>query len=253
MNLFLKPNNLPLWALGGGGVALVLRRLLYALAVDRKDLLIPWHPLEIALILWSLGVLGLLAWGVRKLDGSQEYDHNFGPSSAAKWGSWIAAAAFALHALTGDVQGPGAFGKVWLVLGVLAPISLVLAGQARGLGKKPFFALHMIPCLFLLLDLVGHYQMWSGDPQMQNYVFAVFGCAALMLFGMYCAAFDAGMGSRRMQLLMGLAAGYLLAGELGHTENPWLCLGGMAWALTDLCRLNPVPKPERGGGEDASA
>ncbi len=253
MKMLWKPNYLPQLVWGGAGMALVQRLLLYALAVDEKGLLIPGHPKEICLALLSLAVLGMLALGTWKLGNSGDFTPCFRPSREAKWGHWAAAAALALHLLTSQVQGPGSFDKVWLTLGLLTPLCLVLAGQARGQGKKPFFPLHLIPCLFLLLDLVGHYQQWSGDPQMQNYVFAVFGCAALMLYGMYCTAWDAGMDSRRMRLFMGLAAVYLLAAELGHTDSPWLCLGGMAWAMADLSRPDPAAGPERGGVEDGSA
>ena len=78
----------------------------------------------------------------------------------------------------------------------------------------------------------------------QDYGFALLGGMALALFAYYTAGFDVGMGRRRMQLFMAMAAVYLLAAELATTGYPWLLLGGIVWAMTDICTLTPKPKPE---------
>ena len=52
-------------------------------------------------------------------------------------------------------------------------------------------------------------------------------------------AFEADMGSRRMQLATGLLAILMCAAALGRTETTGLFAAGMVWASTDLCHLTP--------------
>lgn len=241
-NLF-APKNLPVITAGLGGIALVLRKLLYAVAVDEKNLIPLNHPLEIGLGIVSAAALLYVAVMAWKLDGSDAYQDNFTPDRAAMAGHTAAAVGIVLTLLTKKPTMPGYLGSIWLVLGYLSPVCLLLAGINRLRGKQPFFALHLLPCLFLVFHIINHYQTWSANPQFQDYVFTLLGTMALMLFAFYTSAFDVDAGRRRMHLFMGHAAVYLLMAELATTQYPWLYLGGIVWALTGLCTLTPVPKP----------
>ena len=251
MKHFLKPTNLPVLAVGAGFLAQLLRRGLYALALDEKGLLRSGHPLEAALALLSLAVLAFLLLSVRKLDGSGAYEDNFFPSKQAKLGRLAAAAGIALTVLTAPVALEGNVGRLWMLLGALAPLCLGASALARGKGKQPHFLPDLAACLFLVLYLITQYRGWCSNPQLQDYVFALFGSVFLALFAFYTAAFSAGLPRRRMQLFTGLAAVYLLTAELATTAHSWLCLGGILWALTDLCTLEPRPKPEEPPKEGA--
>ncbi len=225
-----------------GAAAMVLRRLLYVFCVDDTGLLVSGTLLERAVWLLSAAAVGYLLLSIRKLEGSQLYEDNFGPSRRAMAGCFAAAAAMVLAMLGAEPPMPGILGQAWQAAGWLAPVCLVLAGLARNQGKKPFFALHLIPSLFYVLHLVNHYQMWSGNPQLQDYFFAMFSSVAMMFFSYHCAAFAVDAGQRRAQLFAGLAAVYLLAADLGNAMYPWLNLAGLFWAMTDLCSLVPKPK-----------
>ncbi len=249
MKMLWKPNKLPALVLGCGGMALVLRRLLYAAAVDHKGLLTPWHPLEGMLAVLSLGTLAAIWLTVRKLKGSRVYSDNFGPSKGALLGHCAGAAGIVLTVLTDLPPVAGIMSSIWQILGWLSPVCLVLAGIFRLRGRTPFFGLHLVPSVFGMVHLVSHYRLWSGNPQLQDYVFLLLGVVSVSLFSFYSASFEAGEGERVLHLGMGLSAVYLLLAELAHTTNPWLCLGGIAWALTDLCSLTPVPEPADGEGE----
>ena len=244
MNNYRKLPKLPIAAALLGCAAFVLRLLLYGIAMEARGLLIPGHPLSWALIALSALALALIGWDTWKLDGSNEYCHNFAPNPRAFAGHLAAAAGIGITMLTRVPQMYGYLGQLWRWLGWLSPLCLVLAGFARKEGKQPFFLLHLIPCLFLAVHIVNHYQQWCADPQLHNYVFSLFGQIALMLFAFYTAAFDCNGGQRRMQLFMGLSAAYLLLADLATTRYFWLLAGGILWALTDLCSLTPVPKPE---------
>lgn len=238
----LKPNRLPVVTAVLGGIALVLRWLLYAVAVDEKNLLAVNHPLEIGLWVLSGAALVLIAASVWKLEGTERYGANFFASFPAFLGHTAAAVGILVTTLLNEPGMSGPLGTVWKVLGYGAPVCLVLAGLARWKGKQPFFLLHTVVCLYFAVHVVNHYQLWCSNPQIQDYIFALLGTVALCLFGFYCAAFAVNMGKRRMQLGMGLAAVYLCAAEMAATVYPYLYLGGMIWAYTGLCSVYPRPK-----------
>lgn len=227
-----------------GIAAMVLRLMLYGFAFDEKGLLIAGHPLMIALVVLTGAVLLFALVFGKKLDGSPKYEDNFTASTPAMVGHFAAAAGIAATVLTREPLMPGYLGQGWKILGYLAPVCLVLAGVCRGRGKRPFFGLHLVPCLFFVFHLVNHYRSWSGEPQILEYGFAFFGAMALTLFSFYTCGFDAEAGNRPMQLFSGLAAGFLLLAELANTAYFLLYLGGLLWAFSDLCSLNPKPKPE---------
>lgn len=241
----MKNKYLPVLAGGMGLVGMALRALLYALCVDERNLLPVGHPLE--LLLWGITVvtLGFIINRVRKLGGSNRYADNFGSSAVAAVGHVLAGAGFLLTALINVPMMDNYLGSIWKLLGIAAGPCLMLAGINRVQGKRPFFALHMIPCLFLVLHIVNHYQLWSGNPQLQDYVFALFAAMALMFFAFYSAAFDVGSGRRRMYLGMGLAAVYLCLVTLPQTEHLFLYAGGIVWVLSDLCALEPKPRAKK--------
>lgn len=241
MKKWIKPNNLPVLTVALSVIGLLLRRMLYAFAVDEKNLLPANHPLELLLWVVTAAAMGFVLVSVWKLDGSNRYVDNFAPSAPAAVGHVLGAVGIFLTVFLKEPMMAGALGRLWKGLGFLSVPCLVLAGYARLDGKRPFFLLHMTACLFLVFHIVNHYQVWSGNPQLQDYVFVLFGTMALMFFSFYMTAFDVGSGRRRMQLCMGLAAVYLCVVGLPDSGYPFLYLGGIAWVLTDLCTLHPKP------------
>lgn len=246
-----KSHKLPAITLVLGVLGFFLRWMLYVFGRDGKKLLIPNHPLVLALWVVTLAAVVLILAAVWKLGGSNRYVDNFSPSMPAAVGHILAAAGILLTVLLKDPMMPGTLGKIWKILGFVSAPCLVLAGYGRMQGKRPFFLLHMAACLFLLFHIVDHYRVWSGNPQLQDYVFTLFGTMALTLFGFYTAAFDVGSGRRRIHLGMGLMAVYLCTVGLFASGYPFLYLGGIAWALTGLCTLDPKPSqpPEEGEQE----
>lgn len=224
-----------------GLAALALRMALYAAAVDAKGLLIRWHPLEIALTVLTLTVLAILVPGVRKQEIPAGFETHFPASLPGAFGSAAAGTGILLTVLAGSSPSGSYLDAAWQILGLAAPACFLLAGLARVLGKKPFFLLHVVICLFFVLHIVTRYQLWSGNPQLQDYVFSLLGTMTLMFFGFYTAAREAGYGNYPIQLGMGLAAVYFCLGELARSSSPDLYLGGLLWVLTEIYA---VTKPE---------
>ncbi|MDD5863031.1 MAG: hypothetical protein PUD80_00115 [Firmicutes bacterium] len=235
-----KPTNLPVIAAVLGVAALLLRLLVYNLAVDARNLL-TGHPLTIALWVLSAAAVVWVIVCVARLDGSAEYADNFSPSLTAALGHNIGAAGIALTALLPWYN----LGKLVLlrrVLGILAAAGLVLASRDKKAGKCPQFLTHLAVCVFLIVHMLGNYGVWSSNPQLLDYAFDLLGCVMAVLFAFYEAAFDVGMGKRRMQLAAGLLTAYFGFAALSGSAYPFLYAGCGIWALTDLCTLTPKPK-----------
>lgn len=220
-----------------GLVALVLRRQLYGVALDEKGLLLRGHPLSLALLVLTAAVMLLIVLCICRL---RIPENHIPAGMAAGFGHAAMAAGILSVVLPGMPMMRGYLGTVWQWLAMGSPVCLLAAGAVRLWGKKPFFLLHMLPSLFFAVHIVNHYQGWSGNPQLQDYVFALLATVALVLFSFYNAAWEAGCGSRRMVLVTGQAAVYLCLAELGHSSEPLLYLGGSIWAATDLLSLRAM-------------
>ena len=233
------------WILGFA--AAFLRRALYIQATDIKGLLIRNHPL--ALILWAL--VGLAAafvlLSVRKLGGSNGYEENFG--KALPTGYLLLAAVIGITVLSGNT---GRMGMGLRSLGFLCIPALIWGGIDRYRGKMPCFLVHAVLCLFFLLYAVSRYQFWSGNPQMQDYIFELLALLALAMFSYHCAAFETGSGDRRMQLAAGLLSILFCGATLGRTDTTAFYAAAMIWAGTDLCRLTPPPEEKETENHDPS-
>lgn len=223
-----------------GVLALVLRWQLYRTGVDAKNLLVRNHPLGIALMVLTVGVLIRILLSVRKLESKKVYEEHTSANLPAAFGNLAVGAGILTTVLTATPMMGGYLETVWRILGLAAPVCLILAGVARLLGKRPFFLLYVVVCLFFVLNIVGRYQLWSGHPQMQDYIFSLLGAMALMFFAFYMAAQEAECGNWPMKVGMGLAAIYLCLAELANTSYPALYLGGVLWVLTELGTMRKV-------------
>lgn len=229
--------KLPVRMLVWGIVALVMRKTLYTTATDIKGLLLRYQPLEIALTVLTVGVLIRIVLASRKQEPSGNYEACYKADLLSALGAVAAGAGILMTVLTADFAAVNYLALARHYLGLAAPVCLLIAGISRALGKKPFFLLHVVVCLYFLLHIVSSYQAWSSHPQMQDYIFSLLGVNALMFYGFYTAALEADCGNVRMMLGMGLAAIYLCSAELARSSCPWLYLGGMVWVLTDLCSM----------------
>lgn len=234
-----RSSLLPL-SVGLGALGLVLGRLLYALALDDKGLLVRDHPLSILLCLLIPIALVVAVLAARKADPKISTVTGADPLAAV--GLTLAAVCMVLSILTTDVSTLGGPGKIWRVLGVLSTLGLLWGAGCALRGKEPFFACDLALCLFLLSHLVSNYRLWCADPQIMDYLFELLGVGTWMLFAYYCACARVGLGKPRMHLATGLLTIVFCLAALGTKADVWLCLGGTIFAATCLAR--PVAKKE---------
>lgn len=226
--------------IGSLGIACSVTRLgLYLLATDNKGLLIPGHPLN--LFSWVLtAVAAALIFSMTwMLKGPNHYAGNFQPSAAAAIGSFAMAGGILLAVVSGW-GSPVLLEQLCSIAGILCIPALITAGIQRYLGKKPFFLLYALVCLYLTLYAITHYQIWSSLPQIQDWFFSTAGIVSLILFCYYQTAFCADMGNRRLQMATGLLAGYFCLSAITGGIDAALHIGSAVWALTNLCVMVPI-------------
>lgn len=241
---------LPLLFAGLGCVGLVLRLALFALE-EPSGLLPQNHPLHIAAVLFSFLSAALALYFVLPLKGSGKYRPNFPASRTAALGA-VFAGALLLPVSLGIVrQADNRLSIFWAVLCFASAICLILTGMCHSKGRRPHVLLHSTVCLFFAVHMVCQYRLWSGDPQVEDYLFPLFACIFLSLTAYYRVSFDARMGKRRNLLFCGLMAVFFSICSLAGTGNKLFFLAGGLWALTNLCVIAP-PKKEK-ENTDASA
>lgn len=244
MKLPVKPQLLKPLTLAGGGLGCLLRFTLYTTGMDEKGLLISGHWAGTAL--WILTVLLAVALFVltRPMEGPGDY-RDAHPASFLGGVSAIVLAA-AIGIATKNELSAGSVLHIFSgLLGFGAAASLVYIGICRMTGGKPPFLCHGLVSGCFAVRMVSQYQLWSSDPQIQDYVFYLSAYAALMLTAYQQAAFDADMGSHRDLWGLSLGAVYLCCAALPEAADIWLLVAGAFWAFSNLTSLSPRPRRQR--------
>lgn len=227
--------------LGASLAAFLLRRELYALAVDQRGLLIPFHPLEIAL--WALALLSVPVawWGAGKLSAGK-------PAPRKPWAAlpcWVLAALVLLTRSGAWGRTLPALARLQEAASWLGAAALAAEGLYLLLGRKPGFLSFGGTSLFFALRLIAGYQGWSRNPQLQDDIFAAFTCVCLTLCAYHRMALAVEPGSPRKGIFFGILGcvwGFA-AGAWGQDALLWLA-GGL-WAFTVLAgwELGETPYP----------
>ena len=226
--------RLPLVTAALGVAACILRLGLYRFARDEKGLLIPGHPLAIALwVLTAAAAVFVILQIPKQQTGRFCRADDVSVSSLAMVGCLVFAAGLLATVLTNFTVN-ATMDLLRVASGLLAVPALAAVAFCRKAEKQPFFGFHAIVCIALTLHTISHYSGWSSRPQLQDAFFPMMGCLMLMLFAYYQTASDAGMGSRRMQVGTGLLAVFCSMAAVAESGNQLLYLTGSIWAVTNL-------------------
>ena len=234
MHIRKRQRLLPGQMLLAGVLGMGLRLLLNGYCTDYRLLLPTFHPLGVALGLLTAAALGLALYASIKMGKAPEAPEAAPASFQAFWGHLLAALGIGLTLLGSASEMHGSLGLVWKGLACASIPCLIAAGWLRLQGKQPVFLLHLCPCLYLVAHTIGQYQRWSSDPQLLNYIFPLLGIISMVFFAFYHSTFDAGFSWKRRLNFCGLAAICLGIMALPGCSYPWLYLGMVLWALTDL-------------------
>lgn len=247
MKLNIKADSLKYLILGAGGLGLVLRIILYTTGIDGRSLLVRGHWASVALWILTLAVAAVIYLSTRKMEGPVDLH----PASLmGAVGAFAAMAGIALTTLSQFSEFSSRLHLIVWVLGLCSAIALGWVGVCRLTGKQPNFLLHAVLCLYFALRMVSQYQLWSSDPQLQDYCFYLSAYVALMLTAYHHAAFGAQMGNHRAIWFFSLASVYLCCLSLNSRMDTLLLLGCGVWAFTNLTSVipgqQPAPEPSEG-------
>lgn len=233
MKVSVKTDTLKYLVLGAGGLGLALRTLLYTTGVDGRGLLMHGHWAGIALNVLTVAVLAAVFFFTRSIHRG---------ACPARVPSALGAFAALIGIAFTTCREFAEFSSrmhliVWL-LGICAMVAMGRIGLCRLTGKKPHFLLSAVFCIYCALRMVSRYQLWSSDPQLQDYCFYLGAYMALMLAAYHHAALDEGAGRHRSLWFFSLMAVYLCTLSLRGGMDTLLLLGCGAWAFTNLPRLS---------------
>lgn len=223
---------LPLAALVMGLACQIGRWTLYRTAVDATGLLTAGTPLEWGSYALSVLAIGLFAAAVGKMGETEVSSEPI----LAGLGQLIGGLGLGWTALRYPGEMPGLFGIAWKILGIAAAICLLWSALQTVQKKTPQFLALLAPCLFWLVHLIDNYRGWSGQPQLQSYLFSLLATMAMALFTYYTAADSVGLGKPRIRCFSALSAGFLcLAAMLpGPEKTQLLFFTSALWALFSL-------------------
>lgn len=237
----MEKEKMPRYMILLGALACICRGILYLTGVDEKGLLIPWHLCEILVWLLTLAAAAGILVMLPQISGSNHCEEAFCRGKAHLAVGILAAAGIAVTTVT-EFQPYGALID-WLSLlfGVLAVAGTAASGWCRSRGKRPNFLFHGALCVYLALRTVCRYRVWSADPQLMDYFFSLMAGLLMMLTAYHHAAFDAGMGNRK--LLTAFSWGGIFCCLTALSSVTWESLLYLALLLWTLCNLPGKEKP----------
>ena len=235
-----KSQKLKFLTVCSAAAAAALRASHYAFGTDGRGLLVAGHWSVIGL--WAVSIIFISALLLVGRDIRNPASGTVVPptSTASAVGCFVLAAGLIVTALQQYSSFYLSLDMIAWVLELLVAAGLLVAGIYRLTGKKLYFLIHAVMCLFFTLRMIIQYRHWSADPQLQDYGFYLCAHAAMMLASYHQAAFNAGMINLRSLWLCSLGAVYLCCAAIPHCEEALLMGCCAIWALT-----NPAALPER--------
>lgn len=245
MKQMLKAYGLPLLVLAGGLLGALLRWILYTTGVDERGLLVSFHFAEILLWVVTLGTGVLLVLETLPLQQANKYRFNFPRSAGSAVCCFAAAVGVGVTAIQTLGASESTLTLVCGILGLFSAVSLAFLGYCRWKGVRPSLLFTVLICAFLIVRLVCCYQIWSSDPQVQDYIFPLLANIGATIACYYSAAFSEEEGNRKLHTLFHLAAGYCALVSLPCCDSFIFYLSVAVWMFSDLCNLTPLPRQYR--------
>lgn len=253
MKRYINSKSIPILVLLSSLLAVLLRIWTRGSGPDANGLFAP-KPLAWAL-LWFLtaAVVGATLYALRGLKNPGTYRDNYPKSPVAGLCAVPAAISFLVSSIRQLRDSVGlvlpestAVDTVTAIFGLAAGLCLLLSAAYRCMGKKPFFLINGVVCLYLAVRLFNCCRLWSNEPNVGFVVFPFLASMALMLSAYHRVCFDVDLGKRRWAGFWGLISVYLCAVAIFSFEQPLFYATCVLWKAADLCSLRPLKrkKPE---------
>jgi hypothetical protein len=238
MKQYLKPKYLPYAALVLGGLAFLCGVWLYTTGVDQRALLIPGHPGAIGLWVLSAVMVVLSILLTRELSGKMRYERAFPASIPAAVGTALCAAGIAITAFGELTAKTDVVTTVTGAVGLLAAVALGFVAWCRFAQVRPHFLPMCAVVAYLMMHMLCRYRVWSAEPELLRYFFALAGTVLLTLAMYQRLAFAVGLGNRQIYTLLSMVGAFCALAAIPGDGDKWFLVGMAAWAMTDLCNLN---------------
>ena len=247
MNKLCKQPILALSAALGGGIAILLR--LWHLQTrntrDGRMLLAQGHIAGILVMCITVIVLAAALWYVLGLPRKLERKCPFPGSVPAIVGVAAGVLGIAYSAATFLLESSDPLIKLTGTVGLIAAVCLAGAGYLRMRDYRPNVLLHSAGAVYLMLVLICQYRMWSAEPQLELYLYALLATTSLMIATYHRACFDGKMGNLRCYTFFRLASIYLCLAAIPGSEFWVLYLSAAIWSIADLCPYADFSKEGR--------
>ena len=238
---------LPLLTIGLGIFGALLRGIYFSSATDSQGLLQPFHPAQILLWVLTLGFAVFLLLNIRKLPQGAKYTFNFPLSPIHAIGDGVSGLGFLIFSVSLFASETDPLSLLCATLGLGSTIALILLGLYRWKGTRPTPVFSIILCVFLILRLISCYQLWSPNPQMEEYLFPLFANVFALLSCYYDATFTDSAGNRARHTFFHLFAVYCAIVSLPECDNVVFYLTVCVFMLSNLCNLTPITTEKRKG------
>lgn len=232
-----RPAILPVFTLIAGAVGFILRFILLKTQIDAFGLLPVNHILSILMYVLTACTFVVLALCVLPLKvDPRHYRRLFRKSIRPAFGCMFAGVGVLVTGLTSILEKQDMLTIITMVMAFVAAVCFGFLGHARQKGNRPHYLLHSGAVVFLMLQLVGRYRVWSPEPQFQLYFFQLLATVFLLLTLYQALCLDIHKGDRRLYVFFNQAA--LFCCCLSLTDRQWYFYLGMGlYCATNLCSL----------------
>ena len=239
-------------AAAGGFLGLLLRALLYRIGFDEKGILSSTHPLHLAGLVLAGAMILFLALEARKLPEHTEDLPRLRFLLGLAAGCFLLIQALALYRRTPVSPNllASALSLIRCILTALTGIVMVVCSFPAKKSRNISALCHGAVCMVFVADMLGRYQVWSGNPQLPDYVFHALAGVALSLCAYQTLALHTGLGKPKAHRFWCLAALFLCVMCLSGPEPRAFYLSGACWAY--CCLLAPLP-PETEAADEETA
>lgn len=234
--------------LSAGFLAMTLRALLYAAAIDQKGLLAAGHWATWSILVLTVLTLGAALLMTRKIQGPADYADCYPVSYLQGTGSLLLAGAIFQRAISLYAVSSDRLNLIAAISGFTAVLALLVAGICRMIPKKPSFLCHSVVSIFFALQLVSQYRSWSADPQLMDYCFYLAAFICLMFTAYFLAGFEADLPNHRGLVFSSMAATFFCCLALPESGDAPLLISCALWAFS--CTPRMQAKRQRPSNEE---